>query len=101
LLRRRPDISAAEARLAAADRIIASRRAEFLPDVTLSASGGALIVDQLDYDPVSIWGLGASILAPLFQGGRLTAQLDQASARRDQAAFAYPTRRNTVSSWVG
>lgn len=89
LLRRRPDISAAEARLAAADRIIASRRAEFLPDVTLSASGGALIVDQLDYDPVSIWGLGASILAPLFQGGRLTAQLDQASARRDQAAFAY------------
>ncbi|MFV1919670.1 efflux transporter outer membrane subunit [Sphingomonas sp. MJ1 (PH-R8)] len=93
LMRRRPDIAAAEARLAAADRIIASRRAEFLPDVSLSASGGALIVDQLSYDPVSIWSLGASILAPLFQGGRLTAQLDQANAQRNQAAFGY---RNTV-----
>lgn len=89
LMRRRPDIAAAEARLAAADRTIASRRAEFMPDVALSASAGALIVDQLDYDPVSIWNIGASILAPLFQGGRLTAQVDQANARRDQAAYAY------------
>ncbi|MBG6117371.1 MULTISPECIES: efflux transporter outer membrane subunit [unclassified Sphingobium] len=89
LMRRRPDIAAAEARLAAADRVIASRRAEFLPDVSLSASGGALIVDQGGYDPVSIWSLGASVLAPLFQGGRLTAQLDQVNAQRDQAALAY------------
>jgi NodT family efflux transporter outer membrane factor (OMF) lipoprotein len=89
LMRRRPDIAAAEARLAAADRVIASRRAEFLPDVTLSASGGALFVDKLNYDPVSIWSLGASVLAPLFQGGRLTARLDQANAQRDQAALAY------------
>lgn len=93
LMRRRPDIAAAEARLAAADRVIAARRAEFLPDVNLSASGGALIADQLSYDPVSIWSLGASILAPLFQGGRLTAQLDQANAQRDQAALLY---RDTV-----
>lgn len=89
LMRRRPDIAAAEARLVAADRVIASRRAEFLPDVALSASVGALFVDQLAYDPVSLWSIGGSILAPLFQGGRLTAQLDQANAQRDQAAFAY------------
>ncbi|MCC2978040.1 efflux transporter outer membrane subunit [Sphingomonas sp. PL-96] len=89
LLRRRPDIAAAELRLAAADQTIASRRAEYLPDVQLSASGGALFVDGLDWDPVSIWSLGASILAPIFQGGALRANLDTATAQRDQAAFAY------------
>jgi len=98
LMRRRPDIAAAEARLIAADRVIASRRAEFLPDVGLSASVGALFVDQLAYDPVSLWSIGGSILAPLFQGGRLTAQLDQANAQRDQAAFAY---RGTVLTAFG
>ncbi|HUD94728.1 efflux transporter outer membrane subunit [Sphingobium sp.] len=98
LMRRRPDIASAEARLVAADRVIAARRAEFLPDVALSASVGALFVDQLAYDPVSLWSLGGSILAPLFQGGRLTAQLDQANAQRDQAAFAY---RGTVLTAFG
>lgn len=98
LLRRRPDIVAAEARLVAADRVIASRRAEFLPDVALSASVGALFVDQLAYDPVSLWSLGSSILAPIFQGSRLSGQLDQANVQRDQAAFAY---RGTVLSAFG
>ncbi|PXA90304.1 RND transporter, partial [Caulobacter sp. D5] len=38
---------------------------------------------------IAIWSLGASVLAPIFDGGRLRAQSDAASARRDQAAFAY------------
>ena len=43
---------------------------------------------QLD-DPVGIWSLGGSILAPFFSGGRLEGQFDAATAQRDQAAFAY------------
>lgn len=87
LLARRPDIGQAEATLAAADASLASTRAAFLPQVRLSAAGGGLFVEHLD--PLTVWSLGASALAPIFDGGRLRAQSDSATARRDQAAFAY------------
>ncbi|MDI1365255.1 MAG: TolC family protein, partial [bacterium] len=87
LLARRPDIGQAEATLAATDASLASARAAFLPQVRLSAAGGGLFVEQLD--PVTVWSLGASALAPIFDGGRLRAASDTAAARRDQAAFAY------------
>lgn len=91
LLTRRPDIAQAEASLVAADASLASARAAFLPQVRLSAGGGELFVQHLD--PLTVWSLGASVLAPIFDGGRLRAQSDAAAARRDQAAFAY---RKTV-----
>ena len=93
LLRRRPDIAAAEARLAAGDARLAAQRASFLPHVQLSASVGSLLVNALDYNPLTVWSLGASALAPLFSGGRLQAQFDAAAAQRDQLAWAY---RDTV-----
>jgi multidrug efflux system outer membrane protein len=89
LLRRRPDLAQAELELAAADATLAARRAEFLPSVQLSASLGRLYVDSLDYDPVTIWSVGGSVLAPLFSAGRLDAQVQQAAAQRDQAAWSY------------
>ena len=64
-------------------------RAAFLPQVALSASLGALYVNALNYNPVSVWSLGGSVLAPLFDQGRLSAQYDSATAQRDGAAFAY------------
>lgn len=93
LLRRRPDILAAELRVAASDQALVSRRREFLPQVALSASLGQLLVNGLNYDPVTVWSLGGSLLAPIFEGGRLRAQVDVAAAQRDQAAFSY---RSTV-----
>ncbi|KQV57293.1 MULTISPECIES: efflux transporter outer membrane subunit [unclassified Caulobacter] len=87
LLARRPDIAQAEAGLVAADASLDSARAAFLPQVRLSAAGGGLFVQHLD--PVTVWSVGASVLAPIFDGGRLRAQSDAAAARRDQAAFAY------------
>ncbi len=92
LLRRRPDIASAEYRIAAADAQMRGARAQFMPSINLGATGGLAISDLLA-DPISIWSLGGSILAPIFQGGRLTAQLDVATAQRDQAAWAY---RSTV-----
>lgn len=92
LLRRRPDIAAAEYRIASADAKMRVARADFMPSLNLGASAGVALSDLLA-DPVGIWSLGGSILAPIFHGGKLQAQLDGATAQRDQAAWAY---RSTV-----
>ncbi|WP_235654738.1 efflux transporter outer membrane subunit [Sphingobium yanoikuyae] len=92
LVRRRPDIAEAEMRLASTDRSLDAARARFLPTFQLSGAGGG-VASTLLGDPISLFSLGGSILAPLFQGGELRAQADAAAARRDAAAFAY---RGTV-----
>jgi NodT family efflux transporter outer membrane factor (OMF) lipoprotein len=88
LLRRRPDIAAAEYQLAASDAQMRAARARFMPTIGISATAGAALSDLLA-NPVSIWSIGGSLLAPIFDGGRLAGQFDAATARRDQAAFAY------------
>lgn len=92
LLRRRPDVAAAEYQLAATDAQMRFARTKFLPTIGISATAGAAFSDLLA-NPVSIWSLGGSVLAPIFAGGRLTGEFDAATARRDQAAYAY---RSTV-----
>jgi multidrug efflux system outer membrane protein len=88
LLRRRPDVAQAEFQLAASDKNLAAARKRFLPQVRLSAAAGAAFSTLLK-DPITIWSIGGSVLAPIFEGGRLTAQAEAAGAQRDQAAFAY------------
>jgi NodT family efflux transporter outer membrane factor (OMF) lipoprotein len=88
LLRRRPDIAQAEYSLAASDSNLAAARAQFLPSLRLTGSTGEAISSLLG-NPVTLFSLGASALAPLFEGGRLRAGAETAAARRDQAAFAY------------
>ncbi|RSV13421.1 RND transporter, partial [Sphingomonas sp. ABOLF] len=88
LLRRRPDIAQAELTLAASDATLAASRAAFLPSLNLAASTGELFSSSLG-SPVGIWSLGASVLAPIFQGGRLRGGVEASAARRDQAAFGY------------
>lgn len=88
LLRRRPDIAQAEATLAASDASLAGARAQFLPSLRLTGSTGEVLSSALP-SPVGIWSIGASVLAPLFRGGQLRGNYDAATARRDQAAFAY------------
>ena len=89
LLRRRPDLAASEQQIVAADRSLDAARAAFMPNIGLSASGGFVSSSLLVNDPLSIYSLGGSILAPIFNGGRIRAQAQGATARRDQAAFAY------------
>ena len=88
LLRRRPDIAQAEQLVVAADRSLDASRAAFLPSIQLGANAG-FVNSTLIGDPVRIFSLGGSILAPLYSGGRLQAQADAAAARRDQAAYSY------------
>jgi NodT family efflux transporter outer membrane factor (OMF) lipoprotein len=96
LLRRRPDIGEAELTLAATDANLAAARAAFLPQLQLTGSAGEVLSVALG-DPVGIWSIGGSILAPLFAGGRLTAEAGVAAAQRDQAAFAY--RRTVLNAF--
>ncbi|RYY43764.1 MAG: efflux transporter outer membrane subunit [Sphingomonadales bacterium] len=88
LLRRRPDIAAAEYMIAAADARMRVARADFMPSINLGASAGVALSDLLA-NPIGVWSLGGSVLAPIFQGGRLQAQLDGTTAQRDQAAWNY------------
>ena len=88
LLRRRPDIFQAEQTLVAADRTLDSARAAMLPNLALTGSAGVVLSTALA-NPIGVFSIGASILSPIFDGGRLRAQTDIATARRDQAAFAY------------
>lgn len=88
LLRRRPDIGQAELALAASDATLSAARKQFLPSLRLAVSGGA-VFNSLLADPITIWSVGGSVLAPLFEGGRLRAGVETAAARRDQSAFTY------------
>lgn len=97
LLRRRPDIAAAEQQLVAADRSLDSLRAAFLPDVSLSAQGGAVVADLIARNPTGVYTIEASILSPILDAGRLRAQQGVAAARRNQAAYAY--RKSALSAF--
>jgi len=88
LLARRPDVAQAEATLAATDKSLAAARKRFLPSLRLSAAAGA-VFSSLLADPITIWSVGGSVLAPLFEGGRLRAGTETAAAQRDQAAESY------------
>lgn len=88
LVRRRPDILAAEAQLHAATAAIGIAQAQRYPQLVLSANLGqqATKLDQL-FDPASTaWGLAGALTAPLFDGGRLEAGQRGAEAAARAAA---------------
>jgi NodT family efflux transporter outer membrane factor (OMF) lipoprotein len=91
LLLRRPDILEAEASLKAANADIGSARAAFLPLVNLTAQGG-LQSDEFHtlFRPDSaLYALVSSLVAPIFQGGRLMALHDIALARKEELVARY------------
>ncbi len=88
LVARRPDLIAAERRLAAAGCRTDQARAALYPRLALTASVGTnsdAIEDLLDADHL-VWGIGANLLQPLFAGGRLQGQADLASAQAGELA---------------
>jgi multidrug efflux system outer membrane protein len=91
LLERRPDVVAAERRVAAAFQRIAEAKAARLPKISLSA-GGSTVSSELfvlqDRDNPA-WSAGASLLAPIYQGGALAAQVDVRTAEQRQALADY------------
>ncbi len=91
LIQRRPDLIAAERRLAAADREFVASQKELLPQISLTASGGTSSQEfrnLLDSD-FSVWSLAANLSQPIFQGGRIRANIDRSASRQEQARAAY------------
>ncbi len=91
LVERRPDIVAAEARLEAAGFSADAARKALYPSLSLSASitdQARDLEDVLDFDNL-VSQVSASILAPIFRGGQLRAQRDQAEAQAREAAARY------------
>jgi multidrug efflux system outer membrane protein len=91
LLARRPDIRSAEASMIAANAQIGVARAALFPTISLTASLGAQSAElsQLLSSGAGIWALGLAAAAPLFDGGRRKARVEQAQARRAQALAGY------------
>lgn len=91
LLERRPDIAAAERRVAAANARIGVAESAFYPSLTLSASGGfrnTRLADLLAA-PSRFWALGATLAQLLFDGGARRAVTDQARAAHDEEVALY------------
>ncbi|HEY3784869.1 MAG TPA: efflux transporter outer membrane subunit [Steroidobacteraceae bacterium] len=95
LVAQRPDVLQAQANLHDASARIGIAIANRLPNFSLTANAGssALQLDQLFGPGTEFWTLGASITAPLFQGGALLHQERAAKAAYQQAAEQY---RSTV-----
>ncbi len=95
LLERRPDIAAAERRVAAANAQIGVAKSAFFPSLTLSASGGyasSSLANWLTL-PNRFWSVGPAIAQALFDGGLRKAQSEQAMAAYDASVASY---RQTV-----
>jgi len=91
LVRRRPDILAAEADLHAAVANIGVQEANLYPDIRLSANfiQSALSPDLLTGYGASGWSVGAGLAQPLFHGGALKAQKKAAEADARAAVARY------------
>jgi outer membrane protein, multidrug efflux system len=95
LLERRPDIAAAERRMAAANENIGIATAAFFPTVKIQAFAGFQSGELSDVFiwPSKMWYVGPSLSLPLFDGGQRLGALRQSEAGYDEAVARY---RQTV-----
>jgi outer membrane protein, multidrug efflux system len=91
LLERRPDVIAAERRVAAAFNRIHEAKAARLPAISLTTGVSAISSDLfvLKSRDNPVWNLGANLLAPIFSGGALKTQVEIRTAEQKQAIAAY------------
>ncbi|WP_343666179.1 efflux transporter outer membrane subunit [Paraburkholderia tropica] len=95
LIERRPDIAAAERRVAAANAQIGAAHAAFFPNLVLSATAGlesSFFAPWLSA-PSLFWSIGPQLVGTLFDGGKRTATLHGATAQYDGTVADY---RQTV-----
>jgi NodT family efflux transporter outer membrane factor (OMF) lipoprotein len=91
LLERRPDISAAERRMAAANAQIGIAKSAYFPTLSLSASGGyqsSSLADLITV-PSRIWSIGPALAQSIFDSGLRKSQTAQAIASYDASVAAY------------
>ncbi|EGY25869.1 efflux transporter, outer membrane factor (OMF) lipo, NodT family protein [Desulfovibrio sp. A2] len=98
LLLRRPDIRAAERLLASAASDLAATTAERWPTLSLSAALGsqASTVNKLLSSGSGVWSVAPALGLTLFDSGATAARIEQADARREQAALTYLSTARTA-----
>jgi NodT family efflux transporter outer membrane factor (OMF) lipoprotein len=94
LLQRRPDIAAAERRVAASAKLVGVAHAAYYPDISLQLLGGFQSTNINMFTlPNSIWTVGSGLALPILDGGLRTAQLSSAQAALRSSTELY---RGTV-----
>jgi len=90
LLRRRPDILAAEQNLRAANAQIGVAIAQCFPKIGLTSVFGRISPDLNSFNSDAMaWSIGGNLSGPIFQGGALLAQIRQARAQTEEQSLAY------------
>ncbi|MCE1172511.1 MAG: efflux transporter outer membrane subunit, partial [Azovibrio sp.] len=91
LLGRRPDVAAARLQAEAYAQRVDQKRADFYPNINLSAFIGvqSLGLDLLTKSGSTLGSIGPAFSLPIFSGGRLRGELQGAEARRDEAVASY------------
>lgn len=99
LLERRPDIAAAERRVASANAQIGIAIAAYYPQVSLSAGGGleSTAIGTLLQGPSALWSVGGSALETVLDGGKRRAVTQQ--ARDNHAATVASYRENVLEAF--
>jgi NodT family efflux transporter outer membrane factor (OMF) lipoprotein len=99
LLERRPDIAAAERRVAAANAQIGVAKSAYYPLINLGAAGGfeSSSITTLLTGPSGLWSVGGSAVMTVFDGGRRRSLTDQALAAYDYQVAAY--RENVLTGF--
>jgi len=99
LLERRPDIAAAERRVAAANARIGVAQAAYFPTLGLSGSGGFAsgALSSLISAPNRVWSLGLGLAATVLDFGARAAEVDSARASYDETVANY--RQTTLEAF--
>ena len=91
LLERRPDIREADQQLIAANAQIGVAKADYFPQISLTAEGGyqSSALTSLFSGPAGLWTFGGSAVQPVFEGGRIRNRVRFARARTAEATLFY------------
>jgi multidrug efflux system outer membrane protein len=91
LLERRPDIRQAEQQLISANAQIGVAKADYFPQISLTATGGyqSSALTGLFTGPAGLWTFGGSAVQPVFEGGRIRNRVRFARARTEETTLVY------------